>query len=434
MSDAASTAGYPPLPPPAPARARRRRWTIVLSRKTVTDFACIIFILWASTGLRPLLPGFFANERFLWIIADVIVVAWLLLLPGQVLAITRNNRILIAWGGLACLSMIWSLSSSQSLYFGLQLMFTILMGFLLCAWTTRTRLIQIIFLGLLPTQLISFLVLFVMPSLTVGFAGGGAFTHKNVLGSYMLLQLITSLCLLLQGWRPMLTASAFLAACVLIVLSGSASSLLIAVLVVGGIVPLAMLYRSNANLTLAILGAGIITAAAFAIVLLTTDFNPVESVLGSVGKDATLTGRTVLWLFGWEAFMDRPWFGFGYRGYWSSEQSTMLLLRYVMQQDLEIFHNNFVEVAVAFGIWGPLLLVAGLVVGIRRSFMEFLRTKSISTLWALLFFLFVITYAFAENPLFANHQLLQVLFVVAMAARDPTPPRSAIGEVSPERN
>jgi O-antigen ligase len=416
MSDAAFTA----LPYPAPRRpaSGRRRWSIVLSNDNFIGAACFVFLLWASTGLRALLPTAFAGERYIWIVADLIVVGWFLLSPGQVFAYARRNKILICWGVLACLSMIWSLRSPSSLYYGVQLLFTILMGFLLCKVQTRTRLIQLLFLAVLPTQLLSLYIELAAPHMAPGFLGGGAFTHKNVLGSFMLLQIINSLCLFALGWRPVLTGFGFLLAVVLLLMSGSASSLLIAVLITGGLLPMALLYRANVNFARATIGFACIVAVAAVVLILVSGFDPLKAVLGSVGKDVTLTGRTVLWDFGWQAFLDRPWFGHGFRAYWESERTTVLILRYVMQQDLQIFHNNFVEVAVAFGFWGPLLLLLGMMAAFHRSIMEFLTTRSLSALWSALFVIFVVSLSFAENPLFNNHGFLQALFVVAMAARD----------------
>ncbi len=417
MSDAVSTA----LPYPAPRRpasTRDRRWSIVLSQENLIGAACFIFFLWASTGLRALLPAFLAGERYLWALADFFVVAWFLLYPGQVLAYARRNKILICWGALACLSMIWSLKSGPSLYYGVQLLFTILMGFLLCKVQTRARLIQLLFLALLPTQLLSFYIELAAPHMAPGFPGGGAFTHKNVLGSFMLLQIINSLCLFALGWRPLLTGIGFVMAAVLLVMSGSASSLLIAVLITGGLLPMALLYRANVNFARACIGLACIVAVAAAVLILVSGYDPVKAVLGSVGKDVTLTGRTVLWDFGWQAFLDRPLLGHGFRAYWESEKTTVLLLRYVMQQDLQIFHNNFVEVAVAFGVWGPALLLLGLAAAFHRSVMEFLTTRLLLALWSALFVMFVVSLSFAENPLFNNHGFLQVLFVIAMAAHD----------------
>ncbi|NJM35460.1 MAG: hypothetical protein HC850_12965 [Rhodomicrobium sp.] len=190
------------------------------------------------------------------------------------------------------------------------------------------------------------------------------------------------------------------------------------VMLAGGVMPIALLYRGNLNLTRAALGGGLIVLTCAYATILMTGFDPVAAVLGGVGKDATLTGRTVLWEFGWNAFMDYPLHGHGYKGYWMSQQTTVLLLRYVMQQDLIHFHNDFVETAVAFGIWGPLLLVAGLFAAFRRACLEFLYRRSVTALWSGLFVMFIITYATAENLLFVNHGFLQVVFVMASAARD----------------
>ena len=415
MSDATLTA----LPPGASGR----RWAIVLSKENLISAACFVFLLGASTGLRALLPAFFAGERYVWLLADLFVVAWFLFYPAQVFAYSRRNKILICWALLACASAIWSLKPALSFYYGLQLFFTVAMGFLLCNLQTRARLIQLLFLALLPTQLISFYVNLLAPQLAPGFPGGGAFTHKNVLGSFMLLQIINSLCLLTQNWRPLLTGTGFLMAVLLLVMSGSASSLLIAVFVTGGLLPMALLFRANVNFARACAGGVCLAGVALVVLIIVSGYDPVQAVLGSVGKDATLTGRTVLWDFGWKAFLEKPWFGYGFRGYWESEKSTVLLLRYVMQQDLEIFHNNFVEVAVAFGICGPAFLLFGIAAAFHRSLTEFFATKSLPALWSVLYVIFVVTLSFAENPLFNNHGFLQALFVVAMAARDPAPAR-----------
>ena len=418
MSDAAFTAQSRPVRRRA-AGTQSRRWRIVLSRENFIGAACVVFLLWASTGLRALLPAFFAGERYLWVVADLAVIIWFLTSPGQVLAAARRNKIIFFWGLLACLSMVWAAKSTPTLYYGLQLLFTILMGFLLSHVQARLRLIKLLFLALLPTQLLSLYIELAAPHMAPGFAGGGAFTHKNVLGSFMLLQIINSLCLLALGWRPLLTGVGFVMAAVLLVMSGSASSLIIAVIVAGGLLPMALVYRANVNLARACAGIACIGAGAAVLVILISGYDPIKAVLGGVGKDVTLTGRTVLWDFGWQAFLDKPWLGQGFRAYWESEKSTVLQLRYVMQQDLEIFHNNFIEAAVAFGIWGPIFLVLGLLAAFHRSSMEFLATRSVSALWPVLFVIFVVSLSLAENPLFNNHGLLQALFVVAAAARDP---------------
>ena len=430
MSKAAAICGRHPAPPSVTTRAKRPRWSIVLSRDNFIAAACFAFLLWASTGLRPLLPAFFAGERYLWVAADVTVIVWFVTSPGEVLAAARRNKIVICWGLFACFSMIWAPKSTPALYYGLQLVFTILMGLFLSNVQTRLRLIKLLFLALMLTQLLSLFIELAAPHMAPKFAGGGAFMHKNVLGSFMLLQIINGLCLLALGWRPFLTGIGLVMAIALLLMSGSASSLLIAVLVAGGLLPMALVYRANANLARAAAGLACMAAALGGVLILVSGYNPLKAILGGVGKDVTLTGRTILWDFGWQAFLDKPWLGHGFRAYWENEKTTVLQLRYVMQQDLEIFHNNFIEVAVAFGICGPILLVLGLVAAFNRSLAEFLATRSLAALWSVLLVIFVVTLSMAENPLFNNHGFLQALFVVAMAARDPP----ARGLATPQRN
>ncbi len=58
------------------------------------------------------------------------------------------------------------------------------------------------------------------------------------------------------------------------------------------------------------------------------DINVIDLVLGRLGKDSTLSGRTVLWDFAVDAYERKPWLGYGYKGYWSGADSTVYLLRY----------------------------------------------------------------------------------------------------------
>jgi O-antigen ligase len=391
---------------------RTRLWNLGLAA------LCTFCILWGSTALRPFLPPAAGNERFVWAMADGLVVLWVLMRPVQVLRVAQANLVLISWGLLACLSAMWSLAPTQSAYFGLQLLFTILAGLMLTTWTTRLHLVQMVFLALVGTQVISLIVEFAMPGLRPGFPGGGAFTHKNILGNAMTLQLITSGCLFLAGWRRLLTGGAFALAAALLVYSDSASALLTALVIVGVLLPAGAIYRLSPRSALIGVAGALITGAVALFVLPQTDFNTVKFVLEALGKDATLTGRTDLWQFAEEAIRNYPWLGHGYRGYWESEETSKYLLRYVLQQDLWFFHNNYLEVAVAFGLGGPVLLVLGLVVAFWRRFTEFLAGASMMALWGLAFVIYVAALAMAENPLFENHGLMQVIFVIAMAARD----------------
>jgi exopolysaccharide production protein ExoQ len=89
----------------------------------------------------------------------------------------------------------------------------------------------------------------------------------------------------------------------------------------------------------------------------------------------------------------------------------------VIGHELWFFHNNFIEVAVGFGVIGAVLFVAGLLAGTVKVIKDFIYNKEYTTLWSALYMFFVIFISLGENPLFSNHSQPQFLMVAAVAAR-----------------
>ena len=229
----------------------------------------------------------------------------------------------------------------------------------------------------------------------------GVFPHKNVLGHMMCILTITGACLFMMGWRPLVTAGGVILALGLLYLSRSGTSL-IALSIAFSVLPVAIALRLGPFALSIMIGVILIVGAAFLLAIEVSDVDLISAVLGLLGKDETLTGRTLLWDFGIDAFYSRPWLGFGYKGYWDSSDTPALLLRTVIGQDLWFFHNNILDVAVAFGVIGPVLLAAGLVVAFITAIKRLVNDRGYAALWALLYVVFVTVLCTAENPLFQN--------------------------------
>ena len=163
------------------------------------------------------------------------------------------------------------------------------------------------------------------------------------------------------------------------------------------------------------LGLTVMGIATFLLVLELMDINLVHVVLDALGKDETLTGRTILWEFGMEALHDRPWLGHGYKAYWDSPVTSALLLRTVIGQELWFFHNNFLDVGVAFGVVGIIFLSIGLLIAFFVTVKKSVTSWEYAALWPPVYIVFVLVLSTAENPLFQNHSLHQLLFIVAVA-------------------
>ncbi|TIQ90781.1 MAG: O-antigen ligase family protein, partial [Mesorhizobium sp.] len=98
-------------------------------------------------------------------------------------------------------------------------------------------------------------------------------------------------------------------------------------------------------------GLVVVTAVAFAGLL---DF-----VLGTFGKDSTLTGRTYLWEQGWEAAQQAPILGVGYAAYWVqgfAEAERLWNEFYITTRSGFHFHNTYIEALVELGYVGATLI------------------------------------------------------------------------------
>lgn len=411
-----SVASYPIFPTPAAILASPLPFSFV-RRISLVDCLWVLFIVGAGSATRPL--GIANAERYFWLAADLAVLGLLVRDYRPFLTVALDNKLLITWPAIATLSALWSYNPGISLYHGLQLFMTTMISFQFVLQVDRRRIPKLVFAGLLACLLSSVAFKFLAPGAAYDDNGAfvGVFSHKNVLGSMMTLLIFTSACLFLSQWRPVLSLTTAIAAAVVLLQSKSGTSLIAAVLTLIPIAFAFFLRRSPRTLAFAIGVTLIGTVAAFAVFSF-LQIDLFAAVLSSVGKDATLTGRTILWEFGIDAFNAHPWLGFGYKGYWESTLTTMFYLRYVIGQDLWFFHNNLIEVAVAFGVMGPILLIAGVLQGYARTLRAFMRDHAYISLWYVLFMICVSIDAAVEFPLFINHGLFQFIFVAVVASSD----------------
>ncbi len=379
---------------------------------TVLAGALFFFAVSGPGSARAL--GIDGAERAFWAAADVMTIMAMLQGRGRVGDLALSNPSLLAWPVLAMMSSLWSLTPWSSLYQGLQLLMTLLVGYLAMSVLDTRRLVLAVVLGMALGECASLLVLALHSATAIGDDGTwvGVYPHKNVLGSMMVLQIISCVVLVMDGRHRRLAALLILPAAVLLFGSRSGTSLLALALSLA-VVPPALAYRRGTTTFGLCLGLTILGGAALAAILLGGG-NVAASVLGQLGKDDTLTGRTVLWQFGFDQIRATPVIGIGYKAYWDSDQTSAAYLRFVIGQDLWFFHNNFVDVGVAFGGVGLTVFCWGLVTAVVRSFTIMARDSQVLQLWRPMFVIYAIVEATAEDPLFQNHSLQQLLLAVAM--------------------
>ncbi|KFG70312.1 O-antigen ligase family protein [Microvirga sp. BSC39] len=348
-------------------------------------------------------------ERIVWLLADCLLVIYFLKAYRPMVSASFYAWPLLLWPILASLSSMWSLLPGLSLYHGLQLAATILLGVVLFVRFKLEGTIKLVFGGLLAALLLSFLI-----RERDKFGNlEGTFTHKNQLGAAAVTLFYTSAVLFLSGWRRILSGAGAVAAVAAIVLSHSGTSL-ICLAISAALLTISAIWIASRPVFVFCAAVGVVIMSALAFALLNTNGSVLSNILGLLGKDTTLTGRTVLWSYGWLSFMDHFWLGVGYKAYIASSETTSGLIQHILQQRLPYLHNNWLDVAADLGVVGFTLFAAVMGLITSRVIFLFFATRDLSAVWCMCFSINTLIISLTEGPLFRNHSMLQVLIVVVL--------------------
>jgi exopolysaccharide production protein ExoQ len=168
-------------------------------------------------------------------------------------------------------------------------------------------------------------------------------------------------------------------------------------------------WRHAAAITFSIFAVliGVITAA-----LLWTNS---EAILGALGRDTTLSGRTVVWGALLEIIQQRPWLGYGYGAFWvgwtgPSAHIWLWMLGMGGYYPL-IADNGYLDLWLFVGFAGVLVFALGFV----RTFVRAVRwvslTKTVEGLWPITFMTFMLVYNGFESAILSQNNILWILYV-----------------------
>jgi O-antigen ligase len=254
----------------------------------------------------------------------------------------------------------------------------------------------------------SILLYVISPASVFDYAYEGAWRgvtiNKNTFGGYMAIAVIVLLLVRFRhfGW---LRYVFLVMAAILLLFSHSATSLVGCILIIS-IMPLWHLMHADARtrrvayvlITLAI-GAGIY--------FVWVDRDVLFRVLG---RDASLTGRTDLWLLLMSAISKHPLLGYGYGAFWSGMQGEALNV-YIGSKWLPTgAHNGYLELLLGIGLLGlPLLLYFVLrSFGLARNYIR--SNEGRLSLWPMSYLLLFIFHNFFESHLLETRSLEFLMF------------------------
>lgn len=262
------------------------------------------------------------------------------------------------------------------------------------------------------TLLVDVAVIVALPSVGIDFRRGalvGAHGHKNDFGQMMVLGAAVYWVLKSKpGWLGILAWGGFILCVALacLTLSRSAWLVLAGLFVVG--LPL---IRSLQNPTLApslrMLWVAVFGVGSFLLFLL--EFY--GAGLESIGKDVTLTNRTLIWNRAIELGWSQPWLGAGFGTFWESSLGKIFAEK---GREIGHAHNGFVEMWLQLGFVGLGLFLFVLLNTSLRVLRQILRFRDGFTLFLGLFVLYVLTYSIVVKIMPDHRRVVWVIFVAGM--------------------
>ena len=242
----------------------------------------------------------------------------------------------------------------------------------------------------------------------------GIYFHKNGLGRIMVLSAVVFLLLTSSSRRYRWIAWAgFILSIALILLSTSKTALAILLILIV-LLPLYKALRWSSSLAIPFFITIILVGGSVAVLLVSN----AESILGAFGRDLTLTGRTKLWAAVIYKIGERPWLGYGYKGFWQRGEGNSTEVLRIIRWAAPHSHNGFLDLWLDLGLLGLLAFALSFLAVYWRSLLCLRITKSSEGLLPLVYLTFLLLANLTESSLLRQNSLWILFTVVTFSTHN----------------
>lgn len=324
--------------------------------------------------------------------------------------------------GAIVISLSWSIDRGVSLYSTLKLIGTLLIGISLAvryhlkdqlkilAWTFGiSALLSLVYGLVLPNQGI-------MAGTNLQGSWSGIYSHKNVLGRMMVMSSMVFFLLSLEATAYRWLLRSFLALSIALVILSTSKTALLVLITLLLLFPLYRALRWSYTLIIPFVGVFIIATSTVCLLLV----SQADYILAALGKDATLTGRVPLWELVIAKIGERPWLGYGYDAFWQGlhgEANDIFLQLSLADINWQAHHshNGFLDVWLAFGLFGVVIATLAFFSILLRSLACIRSTNSAYGFWPLwyLTLLFLVSVTESNMNSFAIYWAFNIAIAIS---------------------
>lgn len=318
------------------------------------------------------------------------------------LAAFSYNVLLWVLLGVVCFSYFWSINPEQTFRFGIYAIGTTGFGLYLATRYSLSEQIKLLGWTYGILLVLSLLVAIAIPKYGImssvhDGALRGVFTHKNQFGAAMAPGGVIFLLNALRGEKfswiywILLTLN-----CGAMVMSQSATALV----TFGLMLILCIIYRMlrwrYEVMVSAILA---VTAIAFVSLIVVAGYIGSDSIFASLGKDATLSGRTHIWGYVWDRIQLRFWLGYGLNAFWDGLNGPSGYIQYAMRVGVIYAHNGFLDLWLSIGLVGLSVFVISFFSTTLQSLSLLRTTNNPEGFWPLLFLTYILLSNLTEGTI-----------------------------------
>lgn len=352
--------------------------------------------------------------RFLWLPFYALIGIGLIIAGKDVWRVMFRSPWLVLLALLAIASALWSIDPELSFRRGIAVLATTLMGVYLAArydWISALRLLAVIWFGLMAASFIAGIVapgFAVMHEVHPG-AWSGGWSEKNALGGHAAR---ASFLFAFLAWRDepyrRWWAGGLILSLLLVVLSKSATALLGASLGLGVLFAAWWMLKGR-RWSLALVWGVVCIAVAAVMIYITAP----GILLGIIGKDATLTGRTDIWIELAAAIEKKPALGYGYLAFWGLDSEPRYWLERAVDWNAPSGHNGWLDLAISLGLVGVVIFSIDVAASAWRA--ARLSITSPAGVFAIGFLAQFMLFAMSESIILAQNSILWATYAFVAA-------------------
>ncbi|MTJ14891.1 O-antigen ligase family protein [Anabaena sp. UHCC 0187] len=345
----------------------------------------VLLLLYADTLNIPS-----AVEKALNALSYLIVLILVISQGKRIIYVLTRDVSLLLLVMLALLSNLWSQVIDITSLHSRSLLRTTLFAVYLASRYTPVEMIRLLSSSMGISIIASLSLGITMPSIATEVLRGdvtwrGIYAFKQYLGRVMAISsvvfLIKSLDKKYNQWLAWLGLGSSL---LLILLSQSKTSLILFTTALL-ILPVYKIFTQSAKLrTILLIFFAILCISMVTIILPNLEFILVDLL----GKDMEFNGRTPVWTLSLEKGLERPLFGYGYAGFWQSDDALYVLnntwggLIFAKTGDFHA-HNGLLDLFMQLGFVGLGLFMISLISLCYRVIKIIIITKTLESFWML---------------------------------------------------